>query len=241
MDIAGSNNGLVNALPRKHRDRLLRACEPFELVFGEVLSGAGKPYRHAYFPDSGQISLSSSARGHKPLEMAIVGHEGMLGATVVLGINVSPMHAVVQGPGMAGQIPVASLQRELRASPSLRKLLNRYLYLQLVELSLTSVCTRFHQIEERLARWLLLTHDRAQSDHFHLTHEHLADMLGVRRSGITVAAGELQARNLIQYSRGDITVLDRRGLEAASCDCYAALNGRHKRLLGAPSHRSGPS
>jgi CRP-like cAMP-binding protein len=231
MDIAGSNNGLLNALPRKHRHRLLRDCEPFELIFGEVLADAGKPYRHAYFPDSGQISLMSAVRGHRPLEMDIVGHEGMLGATLVLGVNASPMHAVVQGPGTAGRIHVAKLQRELRDSPALRRLLNRYLYIQLVELSLNGACMRFHQIGERLARWLLHTHDRAEADHFHLTHEYLADMLGVRRSGITVAAGELQARNLIKYSRGDITILDRRGLEAAACVCYAAASGRHARFL----------
>lgn len=237
---AGSNNALLNALPRRHRDRLLKSCERFELVFGEVLCDVEKPYRHAYFPDSGLISLVSTLRDHNPLEMGIIGQEGMLGETLVLGINASPMRATVLGPGTAMRILVTKLQRELRDSPTLRRLLSRHLYLRLVELSQSGLCTRFHQIEERLARWLLLTHDRAQSDHFHLTHEYLADMLGVRRSGVTVAAGSLQARKLIKYTRGGITVLDRAGLEAASCDCYAAINGRQSRLPGVLSRRSGP-
>ena len=237
----GSNNGLVKALPRRARDRLLKLSEPFELVFGAVLCVAGQPYRHAYLSESGLISLVSTLSGHNPLEMAIIGQEGMLGASLVLGIDAAPMRAVVQGPGTALRIPCAKLQTELRESPALRKVVSRYLYLQLVELSLNGACTRFHRIEERLARWLLLTHDRVQADHFYLTHEYLADMLGVRRSGVTVAAGELQARRLIRYSRGEITVLDRAGLEAASCECYAAMKSRQNRLLGAPSHRKRPS
>lgn len=232
-----SNNSLLNALPRKQRDRLLRSSEPVELVFGEVLCDAGKPYRHAYFPESGLISLVLTLRGHNPLEMGIIGAEGMLGASLVLGINAAPMGAIVQGGGTARRVSLAGLQSALRDSPALRKVLNRYVHVRLVELSLAGACARFHRIEERLARWLLLTHDRVQADHFHLTHEYLADMLGVRRSGITVAAGDLRARKLISYSRGEITVLDRGGLEAASCDCYAAMKGGQEHLLGAPSHR----
>jgi CRP-like cAMP-binding protein len=237
MERAASNNALVNALPRRCRDRLVNACAPFELVFGERLCDAEQPHRHAYFPESGLISQVSTSRDHHPLEMGVIGREGMLGASLVLGINVAPMRAVVQGPGIAMRIPAARLQSELRDSPILRKVLSRYLYLRTVELSLAGACMRFHQIEQRLARWLLLIHDRVQADHFHLTHEYLADMLGVRRSGITVAAGNLQARGLIKYTRGEITVLDRPGLEMASCSCYATVNRRQADLQGAPSHR----
>jgi len=233
----GSKNALINVLPRALRERVIRACEPCELVFDEVLCDAEQPYRHAYFPDSGLISLLSTLRGHNPLEMSLIGHEGMLGVSMILGVNMAPMRAVVQGPGAALRMPSAKLRSLLRNSPVLQKVLNRYLYLRLVELSLTGACTRFHHIEQRLARWLLLTHDRTKGDSFRLTHEYLADMLGVRRSGVTVAAGELQARELISYSRGEITILDRAGLEAASCGCYAAMNQRQDQMLGAPSHR----
>ncbi len=233
MENAGSNNRLVNALPRQQRDRLMSACQPCKLIFDDMLAEAGELYQHAYFPDSGQISLVSSVHGHRPLEMGLIGHESMLGTTLVLGIGAAPMRAIVQGPGTALRIPVARLRHELLKSPALRRILNQHLYLQLIELSLAGACTRFHNIEQRLARWLLLTHDRAQSDRFHLTHAYLADMLGVRRSGITVAAGNLQAREIIHYSRGDITVLDRRGLEAASCGCYATLRDRSARVRGA--------
>jgi CRP-like cAMP-binding protein len=228
----GIPNALIAAVPRRQRDRLLRCCEPFEMEFGTTLCDAEEPYRHAYFPRSGCISLVSALPGHNPLEVGLIGHEGMLGATLLLGIETVPMRAVVQDPGMALRISAAGLRRVLRDSPGLRKVLGRYLYLRLVQLSQTGACTRFHQIEPRLARWLLLSHDRAQGDRFHLTHEYLADMLGVRRSGVTVAAGGLQARRLIRYTRGEITILDRPGLEAASCGCYAALNGRHARLRG---------
>ncbi len=236
-DSRRSNNALINVLPRTLRDGVLKACEPFELIFGEILCDAERPYRHAYFPDSGLISLLSTLRGHNPLEMALIGREGMLGESLVLGVRTAPMRAVVQGPGAALRMPAAKLKNMLHTSPALQKVLNRYLYLRLVELSLTGACTRFHHIEQRLARWLLLTHDRTQGDQFRLTHEYLADMLGVRRSGITVAAGELQTRELISYSRGEIRILDRAGLEAASCGCYAAMKHREVQLLGGSSHR----
>jgi CRP-like cAMP-binding protein len=232
-----SGNALISVLPHTLRARVLGACEPCELEFGEVLCDAEQPYRHAYFPDSGLISLLSTIQGHNPLEMALIGREGMLGASLVLGIDSAPMRAVVQGPGAALRMPAAKLKSVLRNSPTLQKVLNRFLYLRLVELSLSGACTRFHNVEQRLARWLLLTHDRTPGDCFRLTHEYLADMLGVRRSGITVAAGTLQARKLISYSRGEITILDRSGLEATSCGCYAAIRHREVRLLGAPSHR----
>lgn len=229
---ASNPNALIAALPRKQRDQLLLCCEPFELVFGSTLCAADAPYRHAYFPCSGFISLVAILPGHKPLEMGLIGHEGILGATLALGVNAAPMAAVVQGTGMALRITAAKLRGELHDSPGLQRILHRYLYVLMVQLSQTGACTHFHQIEQRLARWLLLTHDRARADHFRLTHDYLADMLGVRRSGVTVAAGELQARKLISYVRGEINILDRPGLEAASCECYGVLIRQHSRLFG---------
>jgi CRP-like cAMP-binding protein len=227
---APSPNRLIAALPRSQRARLLRACEPVEMAFGEVLCEAGRPYRHAWFPHTGLISQVSTLNGHNPIEMGLIGQEGMLGATVLLGVDEVPIRAVVQVPGIAMRIPVARLRQELHDGPGLRKVLGRYLYLRLVELSLTTACTRFHNIDQRLSRLLLLTHDRARADRLHLTHEAVADMLGVRRSGVTVAAGALQADGLIAYSRGKITILDRPGLESATCECYGMFNGRRDQL-----------
>ncbi len=218
-------NGLLDALPRVQRDRLLRACEPARLEFGDILCDPARPYSHAWFPQSGLISLVSRLNNASALDMGLIGHEGMLGDTLVLGINSVPMRAVVQASGESIRIPVTSLCRELNRSPALRRVLAGYLYQRVLELSVNGACTRFHQIEQRLARWLLLAHDRTRGDHFRLTHEYLADTLGVRRSGVTVAAGALQARGIISYSRGVIRVVNRPGLEAAACECYAKLNG----------------
>jgi CRP-like cAMP-binding protein len=223
---AAGCNTLFGGLPRREREAFLSLCEPFEMEPGAVLCDVDTPYRHAYFPTSGLISLVSSLNGHDPLELALIGQEGMLGATLLLGIGTAPIQAVVHAPGTALRIPVAQLRRQLRESPMLHKILNRYLYMWLVELSLLGGCIRYHRIGQRLARALLLAHDRAPDDSFYLTHGHLADMLGVRRSGITIAAGALQSRKLIGYSRGSITVLDRAGLEAMSCDCYQVLHAR---------------
>jgi CRP-like cAMP-binding protein len=225
-------NELIQSLPRGERDRLLRSCKPCELNFGQILCDADESYRHAYFPVSGSISLMSPLEGHSPMEMGLIGSEGMLGATLALGVDIAPTRAFVQGPGMALRISAAKFRRELRDSGRLRHVLGRYLFLRIAQLLQMGPCTRFHQIEPRLARWLLMTHDRAQSDHFRLTHLYLAEMLGVRRSGVTVAAGALQARKLIHYARGEITILDRAGLEAASCTCYASMQVRQSRQNG---------
>lgn len=224
-------NRLINGLPRKDRKRMLERCEPVELVFGSVLCERDQPFLHSYFPLTGFISLVAPMSGHQPLEMGLIGNEGMLGATMVLGVNTVPLRAVVQGSGTSLRLTAVQLRRELRESPSLLRMLNRYLYILMAQLSQTAACTRFHEVEARLARWLLLTHDRAHADHFHLTHEFLADMLGVRRSGITIAAGDLQHKKLIRYSRGEISILDRKGLEAMSCECYSAVVEDYARLL----------
>lgn len=217
-------NRLIEALPRKESKRILALCETVELEFGTILSERDEPLAYAYFPVSCFISLLTTLTGHPPLEMGLIGSEGMLGGTLSLGVNAAPLRAVVQGPGSALRIPSAALKRLLPDSPALQRTMHRYVYVMMAQLTQTAACNHFHEIEPRLARWLLMTHDRANADHFHLTHEFLADMLGVRRSGITVAAGALQARNLIGYTRGEISILDRPGLEAASCECYGAVN-----------------
>lgn len=231
MDVPVStaeSNTLLAGLPRRDRERFLSSCEPFEMEFGVELCDVEMPYRHAYFPASGLISLVSGLHGHNPLEIALIGQDGMLGATLLLGITTAPIRATVHAPGVALRITVEKFQQQMEDSPALRKMLSRYLYMRLVELSLTGGCIRYHRIDQRLARALLLAHDRARDDSFYLTHGYLADMLGVRRSSITIAAGELQDRKLISYTRGSIKVLDRPGLEAKSCECYEVLQARQR-------------
>jgi CRP-like cAMP-binding protein len=223
---------LIEALPRRDRERFLAACESVELGFSEILAEPGERIRHVYFPTTSFISLVSTIDGSENLEVGLVGDEGMLGITLILKVNVSPLHAVVQGAGPALRMNVAPFRRELESSPTLQRGLKRYLYVVMGQLMQTAACTRFHVVEARLARWLLMTQDRAHSDTFHVTHEFLAYMLGVRRVGVTKAATSLQKRKLISYQRGDVTVLDRDGLESASCGCYEADKVTYARMLG---------
>jgi CRP-like cAMP-binding protein len=229
---SSSVNHLLAVLPRKNREHFVAACEPIELVFGKILTEPGERIRYIYFPTESFISLISPIDSHASLEVGMVGDEGMVGISIILGVDISPLRAVVQGEGPALRIKAAPFRRELDQSPALQRELKRYLYVLMGQLAQTAACTHFHMIEARLSRWLLMTQDRAHSDSFHLTHEFLAYMLGVRRVGITKAATSLQNNNLISYSRGDITILDRSGLEAASCSCYAADKATYAKMMG---------
>jgi CRP-like cAMP-binding protein len=225
-------NHLIELLPSKSRSRLLAICEPVDLAMGEVLSDAGLPTRYVYFPTVGFVSLVTTINGRPTLEVGMVGREGMLGAQLVLGVEAAPLHAVVQGAGAAWRIGRAEFSRELVHSSALQRGLNRYVYVTMMQFASAASCLRFHQIGPRLARWLLMTQDRARSDTFHITHEFLAYMLGVRRVGITTAACALQRDGLIRYRRGEIRVLNRRGLKAAACSCYAADREAYAKVLG---------
>lgn len=225
-------NRLLAGLPGKELQQLLANCETIELTFGEVLCEPAERIRHVYFPTTGFISLVIPVDSHANLEVELVGNEGMVGVPIVLGVDVSPLQTLVQGAGMTLRMSVASFRRELASSVALRRKLHRYIYVSLYQLAQSAACNRFHALDARLAHWLLMTQDRAHSNEFHLTQEVLGKMLGVRRVGVTNAAGLLQKRNLVRYRRGNIAILDRAGLEAVSCGCYRAGKDAYESILG---------
>lgn len=231
--IAGENR-LLAALPQRSRQQFLASCDQVELRFADVVCELGAKIRHVYFPTESFISLVTALDDDARLEVGIVGDEGMLGTSLILGVSRSPQHALVQGAGAALRMNAATFARHCGRDAELRQRLSRYVHVLMRQLAQTAACTSYHLIEARLARWLLMSRDRAHGDRFHLTHEFLAYMLGVRRVGVTNAASSLQARGLIDYSRGAITILDSAGLEKASCTCYREGNRMYAQTLGAP-------
>jgi CRP-like cAMP-binding protein len=230
--LPNAQNHLIELLPGRERARLLSICEPVQLVLSDELCARGEPLRHVYFPTEGFISLVAQVDLHPSLEVGMVGREGMVGASLVLGVQAVPLRALVQGSGAAWRIGRVAFSRELSASRPLQVTLGRYLYVLMAQMAASAACLRFHQIRPRLARWLLMSQDRAHADCFHVTHEFLAYMLGVRRVGVTAAAGSLQRNGLIAYHRGEMQVLDRAGLEAAACSCYASDAASYADVVG---------
>jgi CRP-like cAMP-binding protein len=231
-DGAAAQNRLIARLPGKDRRALLSQCEPVHLVYGHLLCAPGKPLRHAYFPVDAFVSVLLPTNGPRTLEVGLVGGEGMLGAHLVLGVAGVPWQALVQGPGAAWRIGARALRAELARSGALRRVLQRYLYVLMAQLAVAVGCMHSHEIGPRLARRLLMGQDRAGGAHFHITHAGLAEMLGVRRVGITAAATALQRDGLIEYHRGDMHVRDRPGLEAAACACYGDDRRAYAEMLG---------
>ncbi|NDU91312.1 MAG: Crp/Fnr family transcriptional regulator [Ferrovum sp.] len=228
---ASASNYLLAVLPRQYRDHFIAGCELVELAFDEILAEPGELIRHVYFPTESFISMTTPVQGNTHLEVGLIGNEGMLGSTLVLGVAVSPLHALVQGSGPALRMSAELFLTEAKQNPGLRQHLKRYLYVTLAQLAQTAACSHFHVVEARLARWLLMTQDRAHSSKFHVTQLFLSYMLGVRRVGISKAATSLQNRKLISYSRGNMTILDRGGLEATSCECYEADKATYNTIM----------
>jgi CRP-like cAMP-binding protein len=232
MKRPASTNRLLAALPAATRRRLLAHGERVDLESGTVLRRAGTAASHVFFPIDSFVALVAGAGNNVKLEVGLVGNEGMLGITLILDAHPVPLQWLVQGTGRAWRIEAATFLDELAGSPQLRREMNRYLLVVIAQLVQTATCKRFHVVEARLARWLLMTRDRALGDTFHVTHETLACLLGARRAGITRAANSLHKRNLIRYTRGDVRILDRSGLEAASCSCYATDIRTYARVMG---------
>ena len=228
---AYTGNLLLRSLSPADLQRLTGDHAPIGLNYSDVLIEPGERIRHVYFPIDSFISLITPGTVRTQLEIGIVGNEGMLGVPLLMGVNVSPLRGLVQGAGHCWRVEAATFLQAVEQSPELRATLNLYLYVFMAQLMQTASCTRFHLIQARLARWLLMTRDRAHSSQFHITHEFLACMLGVRRVGVTRAASTLQRRKVISYNRGDLTILDVRALERAACPCYATDKKIYTRIL----------
>jgi len=218
--LAAAENLLIARLPLTDRRRLTAACEVVRVELGSTLHQAGDPLLAAHFPIDAFFSLVAVVDGHPGLEVGMVGREGMVGVQLALGASHTPVRVLVQGSGRALSITAPALDMELARSAPLRRTLAAYVDGVMRELAVSAACMRFHLIGPRLARWLLMTRDRAGSDRFAITHEFLALMLGVRRAGVTGAADTLRARGLIAYRRGAMQIVDPAGLEAVACSCY---------------------
>jgi CRP-like cAMP-binding protein len=216
-------NSVLAALPRPAYEALRSGFEEVQLIFGDILYEPGDVIRNVYFPSDSLVSLLTLVDSHSALEVGMVGREGMVGMSLTLGSSISPVRALVQGAGKALRMNAARFRKEFKRSAPLQRGLFTYLNALMAQITQTAACNRFHRIEGRLARWLLMTSDRVCSDKFELTQDFLSHMLGVRRVGVTEAASALQKQKLIEYRRGHITILNHAGLEAASCPCYALV------------------
>jgi len=224
-------NTLIDTLPRAARTRLLSICESVDLVSGRVVSRSDSPARYVYFPTGSILSLMTSSKDSPMLEVGMLGSEGMLGRQVILAAGSVPLQASVRGSGTALRIASEPFNRELVYSRALQRSLNCYLQVTLLQFTLEARCVRFHQINQRLARWLLMTHDRSHADSFNVTQAVIAHLMGVRRVGIAKAAGAFQRKGMIKYVRGVLTIVDRKLLETESCGCYETARKTYARFM----------
>jgi len=225
-------NLLLTALPVEERTRLLPDLEPISFSLGEVVYESGGHIDYAYFPTSAIVSLLYIMENGATAEIGVAGYEGVIGIALFMGGETMPNRAVVQSAGNALRMKQKPLQAEFVRGGMFQTSLLRYTQALMTQISQTAVCNRLHTVEQQLCRWLLLSHDRLRTDKLVMTHDLIANMLGVRREGITVAAQKLQERGLISYVRGTITILDRQGLETEVCECYQVVKSEYDRLLG---------
>jgi CRP-like cAMP-binding protein len=223
-------NHLIEMLPRRDRSRLLSICEPVELGVAEVLADTNSLQRFVYFPTGSVVSITTPSEKTPVLEVGMVGAEGMLGIQLALGFQ-SALHASVLGAGSAWRVAATPFRREVLRSTSLQQGLNGYLLASMLQLASFARCVQFHPVDRRLARWLLMTHDRIGAHTFCATQEMMAHRLGIRRVGITLAAVALQRRGVIDYARGQLTIIDRAALEKSACSCYADEVETYAKLL----------
>jgi CRP-like cAMP-binding protein len=216
-------NRLLGALPRKEYQKLLPLLEPVKLAFGEILYESHAQIRHVYFPNDCFVSMLTTVDAGRAAEVGLIGSEGMIGVPMALGVAVSPFRAVVQGGGTAMRLKTADFRRNFSNSAALKREVFLFTHLLMIQIAQTAACNRFHVVTQRMARWMLMTRDRVNSNEFRITQEFLALMLGVRRVGVSAAMSNLRERNLIVYRRGTITILDHEGLVAVACVCYRTV------------------
>ncbi|CAM3750539.1 Crp/Fnr family transcriptional regulator [Pseudomonas reidholzensis] len=231
MPLTPRHNHLLAALPEQAFERLKGDLELVTLPLGKALYESGDALRHVYFPTDSIISLLYVMENGASAEISVVGNEGLVGIAVFMGGESTPSRAIVQSAGHAYRLPGQRLKDEFNRHGELLVLMLRYTQALITQMAQTAVCNRHHSIDQQLCRWLLLSLDRLQSDHVRMTQELIANMLGVRREGVTDAAGKLQRLGIIEYSRGHIKVLDRKRLEALSCECYEVVRRETERLL----------
>jgi CRP-like cAMP-binding protein len=227
-----TTNRILSQLPPDEYERLSTYLEPISLSTGDVLYYPQDPTTHVYFPNRGTLSVVSTFADGGGVEVGIVGNEGMFGLNVVLGSVITPHEALVQLPGDGLRAPADLITKEFKKGGMLQDLLLRYTQALIIQIAQTAACNNSHSLEGRLARWFLMSHDRAMTDELMLTHEFIALMLGSRRAGVTIAAGKLQDMGVIRYKRGRIRIVDREGLEKISCECYSVVKRDFDRLLG---------
>lgn len=233
-------NHLLAALRTDEYDRLRPDLELVSLVRGQVLGEPGRKITHIYFPVSAIVSLMCVMQNGESAEIALTGCEGLVGASLFLGADTPPSCAIVQSGGDSYRIAAAPMKAEFAGGGTLQAMALKYALALMVQMAQTAACNRHHKLEQRLCRWLLLGLDRSSSDELRMTQEAIAGMLGVRREGVTTAAGKLQASGLIRWSRGRMKVLDRKGLEQRACECYAMVKGEYRRLLPVHGERLTP-
>ena len=226
-----SLNQLLAALPPEDTQRWLHQLQPVELKLGQVIYESGSRQSHVVFPTTAIISLLYVTENGQSAEIAVVGNEGVVGIALFMGGDTTPTRAVVQSAGLGFRLTAQTIKAEFHQSPAVMHLLLRYTQALITQMAQTAVCNRHHSIDQQLCRWLLLSMDRLQGDELQMTQELIANMLGVRREGVTEAALKLQGAGLIRYSRGRVQVLDRAGLERRSCECYAVVKAEYDRLV----------